>query len=60
MIFRDRREDFLSPTAGFESSGLELLEGRWRDLRRRRAMRGRGFDFGGSVIVGRLGARKGA
>ena len=57
VIFREIREDFLSLTAAFESSGLELLVRRWRDLRRIHATRG-GLDFGGGVIVGRLGARK--
>ena len=60
VFFRDMREDFLSLGPTFGSSGLELLVGRWRDLRRRRAARGRGFDFGGGVIVWWLGARKGA
>ena len=60
VIFRERREDFLSPTAAFESSGLELLMGRWCNLRQRRETWGRNFDFGGGVIVRRLGARKGA
>ena len=60
VILRERREDFLCPTAASESSGLDLLVGRWRDLRRRRATRGRGFEFGGGVIVCWLGARKGA
>ena len=61
LVFsREKREDFPSPGPPFGSSGLELLVGRWRDLRRRRAAQGRGFDFGVGVIVGRFGARKGA
>ena len=60
VIFRERQEDFLRRTGTFEFSGLELLVGRWRNLRRRRVTWGRGFDFGGGVIVRRLGSRKGA
>ena len=58
VMFRDRREDILSLTAAVESYGLELLEGIWRDLWRRYAMRGECLDFGNGVIVRRLGARK--
>ena len=58
MFFRDMREDFLSPGTTIESSGLKLLVGRWSNLQQRRAARGRGFDFGGGVIVWWLGARK--
>ena len=60
VVFRDRLEGLPRPTPGCGSSGLDFLEVIWRDLRWRRAMWGRGFDFGGGVVVGRLGARKGA
>ena len=31
---RERRADFLRPTASVESDGLRFLVGRWRDWRR--------------------------
>ena len=57
MVLRERREYFLSPKASFEFSGLDFLVKRWRE-RRRRAARGSGFKFSGSLIVWGLGARK--
>ena len=60
VILRERREDVLGPTTSFDSSGLGLLVGRRRGWQRGRAARGRGFEFGRSVIVKRLVSRKGA
>ena len=58
VALRKRREYFLSLNASFESSGLDLLVGRWRDWCNRRAMQGRVFEFSRSAIFRWLGKRK--
>ena len=60
VILRERREDFLGPITSFDPSGLGLLVGRRHGWQRGPAERGRGFDFGRSVVVRWLGAIKGA
>ena len=60
MVFKERREYFISPTASFESSGLYLLVGIWCNLQWRLVTwGGGGFEFRGSIIVRWLVARKG-
>ena len=58
LVLSERPLYFLRPIASFESSGLALLEGSFRDWRRSCPTRGSGFEFSRRVLFREREARK--